>query len=60
MADQHVRTDVAEKVELNEAELVQINNEIIDQDRSTYLPLPSNDPKDPLNWPMTLKVKRSS
>ncbi|KAF8864891.1 MFS general substrate transporter [Acephala macrosclerotiorum] len=28
----------------------------IDQDRDTFLPRPSDDPNDPLNWPMYLKV----
>jgi hypothetical protein len=27
-----------------------------DQDRDTFLPRPSDDPNDPLNWPMYLKV----
>lgn len=28
----------------------------IDQDRDTFLPRPSDDPNDPLNWPMYLKA----
>lgn len=28
----------------------------IDEDRNTFLPRPSDDPNDPLNWPMYLKV----
>ncbi|KAH8655404.1 MFS general substrate transporter [Xylariales sp. PMI_506] len=32
------------------------NSQTIDHDRSTFLPRPSNDPNDPLNWPLTLKV----
>jgi hypothetical protein len=27
-----------------------------DEDRDTFLPRPSDDPNDPLNWPMYLKV----
>jgi hypothetical protein len=45
-----------EKADLNEAELVTRNNDIIDHDRNTFLPRPSDDPNDPLNWPLTLKV----
>ena len=56
MTNHPARTDVDEKAELNEAELVHMNNEIIDHDRNTFLPRPSNDPKDPLNWPIILKV----
>jgi hypothetical protein len=28
----------------------------VDQDRDTFLPRPSDDLNDPLNWPMYLKV----
>ncbi|KAH8682693.1 MFS general substrate transporter [Xylariales sp. PMI_506] len=45
-----------EKADLTEAELTARNNEIIDQDRSTFLPRPSDDPNDPLNWPLWLKI----
>lgn len=45
-----------EKAELNEAELVSRNNQVIDHDRDTFLPRPSDDPKDPLNWSLSLKV----
>ncbi len=50
--------DIDLKADLNEAELQARHNEIIDHDRDTFLPRPSNDPKDPLNWPMSLKVSR--
>lgn len=50
-------TVLDEKAELNEAELVARHNEIIDHDRSTFLPRPSDDPRDPLNWPILLKVQ---
>jgi hypothetical protein len=29
-----------------------------DEDRDTFLPRPSDDPNDPLNWPMYLKVNK--
>jgi hypothetical protein len=44
-----------EKADLDEAE-VAIDNHHIDTNRETFLPRPSNDPNDPLNWPMGLKV----
>lgn len=45
-----------EKATLNETDLVTRHNDIIDHDRNTFLPRPSDDPNDPLNWPLTLKV----
>jgi hypothetical protein len=30
-----------------------------DENRDTFLPRPSDDPNDPLNWPMYLKVSES-
>jgi hypothetical protein len=35
---------------------IERSNVAIDQDRDTFLPRPSDDPNDPLNWPMYLKV----
>lgn len=32
------------------------NDRAIDQDRDTFLPRPSDDPNDPLNFPLWLKV----
>jgi hypothetical protein len=31
----------------------------IENDRDTFLPRPSDDPNDPLNWPIFLKVRAS-
>lgn len=45
-----------EKAELNEAEVIARTYELIDNDRSTFIPRPSDDPEDPLNWPMLLKA----
>lgn len=33
------------------------NDTAIDHDRGTFLPRPSDDPNDPLNFPMYLKVQ---
>lgn len=58
----HTETDavVDEKAELNEAELIERSNQVIDHDRDTYLPRPSDDPKDPLNWALSLKASRDA
>jgi hypothetical protein len=44
-----------QKENVNEAG-AQTSDAAIDQDRDTFLPRPSDDPNDPLNWPMYLKV----
>lgn len=51
---------VDEKAELNEAELIERTNQAIDHDRDTYLPRPSDDPNDPLNWALSLKASRDA
>jgi hypothetical protein len=35
---------------------IERTNTAIDQDRDTFLPRPSDDPNDPLNFPLWLKV----
>ncbi|CAK7237905.1 hypothetical protein SBRCBS47491_010200 [Sporothrix bragantina] len=47
--------DLDTKAGLNEVELIARNNQLIDEDRNTFLPRPSNDPHDPLNWPSWIK-----
>lgn len=56
MAATETKPVVDEKANLNEAEDVERIHQFIDHDRDTFLPRPSNDPKDPLNWPNSLKV----
>ncbi|KAI3390477.1 hypothetical protein diail_9554, partial [Diaporthe ilicicola] len=45
-----------EKSGFNEGENVERSHQVIDHDRDTFLPRPSDDPKDPLNWSLSLKV----
>lgn len=45
-----------QKENVNEEAGTQTLDAAIDQDRDTFLPRPSDDPNDPLNWPIYLKV----
>lgn len=45
-----------EKSGLDGNENLTRNGQVIDHDRDTFLPRPSDDPKDPLNWALSLKV----
>lgn len=56
MASMQMSAVTGEKSEYNETGNVNENNQAIDQDRDTFLPRPSDDPKDPLNWALSLKV----
>jgi hypothetical protein len=49
-AETSEKGNVAERTNVVRAEIA------IDEDRDTFLPRPSDDPNDPLNWPMYLKV----
>ncbi len=42
----------------NGGDALERTNTAIDQDRDTFLPRPSDDPNDPLNFPMWLKVRK--
>lgn len=56
MASLQAGTVTGEKSDYNENETVERNNQATDHDRNTFLPRPSDDPKDPLNWALSLKV----
>lgn len=49
-------TVTGEKPEFKGNENVERNDQAIDHDRDTFLPRPSDDPRDPLNWALSLKV----
>lgn len=49
-------TVTGEKPEFKGNENVERNDQTIDHDRETFLPRPSDDPRDPLNWALSLKV----
>jgi len=51
-----IKSTHAEKENIAEAGGLVRTDTQIDQDRDTFLPRPSDDPNDPLNWPMYLKV----
>lgn len=46
-----------EKAEVDEGEMAARINNFIDNDREMFQPRPSDDPKDPLNWPLYIKVR---
>lgn len=56
MATSQTGTMTGEKSELKENENIERNGHAIDRDRDTFLPRPSDDPNDPLNWALSLKV----
>lgn len=56
MAKTSLDTGIDGKVDLTEAEAVNRVHQVIDHDRDTFLPRPSDDPEDPLNWALPLKV----
>lgn len=56
MASSQTGTVAGEKSNLDENENSKRNIHVIDHDRQTFLPRPSDDPKDPLNWALSLKV----
>lgn len=45
-----------EKPEVSEDESHERSHQVIDRNRDTFLPRPSDDPQDPLNWALSLKV----
>lgn len=45
-----------EKPEMSEDESYERQHQVIDQNRDTFLPRPSDDPQDPLNWALPLKA----
>ncbi|KAH8742825.1 major facilitator superfamily domain-containing protein [Diaporthe sp. PMI_573] len=56
MASFQTGTVAKEKPDLKGNENVERSDQAIDQDRDTFLPRPSDDPEDPLNWTLSLKV----
>lgn len=56
MASSQAGTVAGEKSGLDGIEDFERNDQVIDHDRDTFLPRPSDDPKDPLNWALSLKV----
>lgn len=61
MATSQTGTLTGEKSEFKENESIERNDHAVDRNRDTFLPRPSDDPNDPLNWALSLKVsiKRS-
>lgn len=45
-----------EKPEISEDESSERQHQVIDHNRDTFLPRPSDDPQDPLNWALGLKA----
>ncbi|KKY32686.1 putative mfs multidrug transporter [Diaporthe ampelina] len=56
MASLQTSAVTGEKPEYKETGNIDGDNQAIDHDRDTFLPRPSEDPKDPLNWALSLKV----
>ena len=56
MASLQKGTVEKEKPDFKGNENFKRNDQAIDQDRDTFLPHPSDDPQDPLNWALSLKV----
>lgn len=56
MATSQTGTLTGEKSGFKEDENIERNDHAIDRDRDTFLPRPSDDPNDPLNWALSLKV----